>query len=78
MAKVIPFRTREEWEAEKKQKIKDDWDAYIEWEEMTLKRVREEQAAENETESEGELDGISQEEMEWLIDWVGQGVDKND
>ncbi|UQD50779.1 hypothetical protein C0971_00920 [Bacillus methanolicus] len=42
VGKVVPFRTREEWEIEKQEKMKAEWEAYLEWEEETLRKTREE------------------------------------
>lgn len=39
---IIRFRTREEWEQEKKDKMLAEWEAYLAWEEETLRKAKEE------------------------------------
>lgn len=46
MSNIVRFRTREEWEQEKKEKELADWEAYLAWEEETLRRKAEEREAE--------------------------------
>ena len=42
MSKVIQFRTRDQWEEEKKSKMLAEWEAYLAWEAETLKRAQRE------------------------------------
>lgn len=46
MGEVLPFRSREAWEKEKKEKIRSEWEEYLAWEEEHLKKVREEKEKE--------------------------------
>ncbi|GIN91878.1 hypothetical protein J22TS1_29290 [Siminovitchia terrae] len=46
MAKIIPFRTREEWEKEKQEKEKQEkvwaeWEDWIEWEKANAEYLNE-------------------------------------
>lgn len=41
MAKIIPFRTREEWEKEKQEKIWAEWEDWIEWEKSNAEYLNE-------------------------------------
>lgn len=42
MGKIIQFRTREEIECEKKKNLLEEWNAYLEWERETMKRIQKE------------------------------------
>ena len=63
MAKIIPFKTRQQLETENAVKVMREWEAHLEWEEANWQKV-----VDRETEEEG----LSQEEIEWLNDWVGE------
>ncbi|PID14828.1 MULTISPECIES: hypothetical protein [unclassified Sporosarcina] len=67
MANIIPFKTRQQLETEKALKTMREWETHLEWEESNWHHV-----IEGETEEEQSL---SQEEIEWLNEWVGE---KND
>lgn len=43
---VIPFRTRGEWEAEKKEKIKKEWEEWLEFEKKYVKYLDKEETNE--------------------------------
>ena len=62
MAKVIPFKTRQQLETEKAVKVVREWEAYLEWEEVNWYNV-----LDRETKEEQDL---QQEEIEWLNEWV--------
>jgi len=64
MAKIIPFKTRQQLETEKAVKVMREWEAHLEWEEANWHHV-----IEKETEEEQNL---SVEEIEWLNEWVGE------
>lgn len=56
MTNIIRFRTREEWEEEKKEKMLAEWEAYLAWEEETLRRrTKEEKRATLDTNSDIKL-----------------------
>lgn len=56
MTYIIRFRTREEWEEEKKEKMLAEWEAYLAWEEETLRRrTKEEKRAALDTNSDIKL-----------------------
>lgn len=54
MGNIIHFRTREEWEEEKKAKTIAEWEAYLAWEEETLRRKAAEENQKHNTESKKE------------------------
>lgn len=64
MAKIIPFKNRQQLETEKAVKVMREWEAHLEWEEANWHHVIE---RERETEEEQNL---SLEEIEWLNEWV--------
>lgn len=39
MGDIIPFRTREQWEEEKREQVLKEWEEYLEWEEKTLAKL---------------------------------------
>ncbi|GLY10876.1 hypothetical protein [Pseudobacillus badius] len=47
MGEIIPFRSRDEWEEEKKERIRSEWESYLAWEEEHLRKVREERSQED-------------------------------
>ena len=61
MAKIIPFKTRQQLETEKAVKVMREWEAHLELEEANWHRV---------IEKETEEQSLSQEEIEWLNEWV--------
>ncbi|MCZ2258259.1 hypothetical protein [Sporosarcina sp. G11-34] len=63
MAKIIPFKTRQIFEPEKAVKVMREWETHLEWEEANWHHV---------IERETEEQGLSQEEIEWLNEWVGE------
>lgn len=52
MTNIIRFRTREEWEQEKKDKMLAEWDAYLAFEEEALHKAAEKKAAKIQNEDE--------------------------
>lgn len=52
LTNIIRFRTREEWEQEKKEKMLAEWDAYLAFEEEALRKAAEEKAAKIQNEDE--------------------------
>ncbi|WP_262173157.1 hypothetical protein [Saccharococcus sp. Marseille-Q5394] len=65
MAKIIPFKTKQQIEAEKAKKTIREWENYLEWEEAKWHNVI------NRAE---DITDLSKEEMDWLNDWL----EKND
>lgn len=65
LAKIIPFKTKQQIETEKAKKTIREWENYLEWEDANWHNVI--NRAEDVTE-------ISKEEMDWLNDWL----EKND
>ena len=63
MAIIIPFKTRQQLETEKAVKVMREWEAHLEWEKANWHRV---------IERETEEQSLSQEEIEWLNEWVGE------
>ena len=66
MAIIIPFKTRQQLETENAVKVMREWEAHLEWEEANWHHV-----IETETEKEEEQ-SLSQEEIEWLHEWMGE------
>ena len=64
MAKLIPFKTRQQLETEKAVKVMSEWEANLEWEEVNWWN-----AVYSETKEEQK---IQQEEIDWLNEWVGE------
>ena len=64
MAKIIPFKTRQQLETEKAVKVMREWEAHLEWEKANWYNV-----VDIETKEEQNL---QQEEIEWLNEWVGE------
>jgi len=62
MAIIIPFKTRQQLETENAVKVMREWEAHLEWEEANWHHV---------IERETEEQSLSQEEIEWLNEWVG-------
>ena len=62
LAKIIPFKTRQQLETEKAVKVMREWEVHLEWEEANWHHV-----IEREEEEEQEL---SQKEIEWLNEWI--------
>ena len=69
MAKIIPFKTRQQLETEKAVRVIREWEAHLEWEEANWHHV-----VDSETKEEHNL---QQEEIEWLTEWV-KGNDRFD
>lgn len=63
MAKIIPFKTRQQLETEKVVKVMREWEAHLEWEESNWHKVVDREVKE---------ESLSQEEIEWLNEWVGE------
>ena len=62
MAKIIPFKTRQQLETEKAVKVMREWEAHLEWEEANWHHVMEKDAEEEQR--------LSLKEIEWLNEWV--------
>ncbi|MFZ7947261.1 MULTISPECIES: hypothetical protein [Bacillaceae] len=52
MTNIIRFRTREEWEQEKKDKMLAEWNAYLTFEEEALRKAAEKMAVKIQNEDE--------------------------
>ena len=63
MANIIPFKTRQQLEAEKAVKVMREWEAHLEWEEANWQKVVDREVKE---------ESLSQEEIKWLKNWVGE------
>jgi len=62
MAKIIPFKTRQQLETENAVKVMREWEAHLEWEEANWHHV-----VDSETKEEQSL---QPKEIEWLNEWV--------
>jgi hypothetical protein len=62
MAKVIPFKNRQQLETEKAVKVLREWEAHLEWEEANWPNVVDRETKEEQS--------LQQEEIEWLNEWV--------
>ena len=60
MAKILPFKTRQQLETEKAVKVIEEWESHLEWEEANSHHLEEREAEQ----------GLSQDEIEWLNDWL--------
>ena len=63
MAIIIPFKTRQQLGIENAVKVMSEWEAHLEWEEANWNHV---------IVRETEEQALSQEEIEWLNEWVGE------
>ncbi|MFC5591589.1 hypothetical protein ACFPRA_22140 [Sporosarcina soli] len=63
MGKILPFKTRKQLETDKAVKVMREWEAYLEWEEANWHHIEERDVLEKDQR-------ISQEEIEWLNEWV--------
>ncbi|WP_203248645.1 hypothetical protein [Sporosarcina beigongshangi] len=63
MAKIIPFKTKRQLETGKAVKVMREWEAHIEWEEANWQKIVDREVKE---------ESLSQEEIEWLNEWVGE------
>ncbi len=63
MAIIIPFKTRQQLETEKAMETMQEWDRYLEWEDANWQKVVDREVTE---------EILSQEEIKWLNDWVGE------
>jgi len=63
MAIIIPFKTRQQLEAENAIKVMREWEAHLEWEEANWQKV----IAREEKE-----DPLSTEEINWLNNWLSE------
>ena len=61
MAKILPFKTRQQLETEEAVKVIQEWESHLEWEEANWHHLKEREAEE---------DSLSQDEIEWLNDWL--------
>lgn len=67
MGIVIPFKTREQLEQEKKQQVLDDWLEYVDWEHKAI-------AAACDLHNSNDLpSGLSKKDILWLQGWLKQG-----
>ena len=60
MAEIIPFKTRQQLETEKAVKVIQEWESHLEWEEANWHHLEEREAEK----------GLSQDEIEWLNEWL--------
>jgi hypothetical protein len=60
MAKILSFKTRQQLEIEKAVKVMQEWESHLEWEEVNRHHLEGREAEE----------GLSQDEIEWLNDWL--------
>ena len=63
MAKIIPFKTRQQLETEKAVKVMREWEAHLEWEEANWHNVNAKEEKE---------ECLSQEEINWLNNWLSE------
>ena len=68
MAEIIPFKTRQQLETEKAVKVIQEWESHLEWEEANWHHVEEREAEEEHS--------LSQDEIEWLNEWLHNEFDK--
>ena len=57
MAKIIPFKTRQQLETEKAVKVMREWEAHLEWEEANGHHVEERERRKNRVYSRRKLSG---------------------
>ena len=62
IAKIIPFKTRQQLETEKAVKVMHEWEEHLEWEEANWHNVVDRETKEKQD--------LQQEEIEWLNEWV--------
>jgi hypothetical protein len=60
MADIIPFKTKQQLETENALKVMEEWEDHLEWEDANWHHLEEKKAEE----------GLSQDEIEWLNDWL--------
>ena len=65
LAKIIPFKTKQQIETEKAKKTIREWENYLEWEDANWHNV---------INRADEVTELSKEESDWLNDWL----EKND
>ncbi|MEK4404877.1 hypothetical protein MKZ26_10695 [Sporosarcina sp. FSL K6-6792] len=65
MAIIIPFKSRQQLETENAVKVMREWEAHLEWEDANWNKVVDREAKE---------ESLSQEEIKWLNDWVGEEI----
>jgi len=63
MAIIIPFKTRQQLETENAVKVMREWENHLGWEEANWHHV---------IAKEPEEQSLSQEEIEWLNEWLGE------
>lgn len=69
-AKIIPFRTRKQWEVEKQEKLKREWERYLLWEQEAFKLA-------NEKKSQCDsFNGLSEEDLEYLKEYIDAQINK--
>ena len=68
MAEIIPFKTRQQLETEKAVKVIQEWESHLEWEEANWHHVEKRKAEEESS--------LSQDEIEWLVEWLHNEFDK--
>ena len=60
MVKILPFKTRQQLETEKAVKVIEEWEFHLEWEEANSHHLEEKEVEQ----------GLSQDEIGWLNDWL--------
>ncbi|MEK5069734.1 hypothetical protein [Sporosarcina sp. FSL K6-1508] len=61
MAQIIRFKTKQQLETEKAGRVMREWEAHLEWEDENWHKV---------VDREAEEQSLSQEDIEWLNEWV--------
>lgn len=69
--KIIPFRTREQWELEKQEKLKKEWERYLLWEQEALKL-----ANKKKSQHDG-FNGLSDEDLAYLEEYIDAQINKS-
>jgi len=64
LAKIIPFKTRQQMKTENALKTMHEWEEYLEWEDANWQKAEEKEEAEEQF--------LSNEEIEWLNSWVNE------
>ncbi|MFS0575442.1 hypothetical protein AB1K83_07405 [Sporosarcina sp. 179-K 3D1 HS] len=62
IAKIIPFKTKQQLEKGKALKVMEDWKTYLQWEEANRQYVEKSEAESGR--------GLTHDEVEWLNEWV--------
>lgn len=69
--KIIPFRTREQWELEKQEKLKKEWERYLLWEQEALKLANKKKSQHD------SFNGLSDEDLAYLEEYIDAQINKS-